>query len=82
MAWIFAELECMSGDRSLGSIWRSSRFELLLAQLHRSLQSDAVLNGPHRYWRVPSLVGGGVSLVWSGSDTTSGLQVGGSDATR
>ena len=81
MAWIFAELECMSGDKSLGSIWRSSKFELLLAQLHWPLQSDVVLNGPHCYWRVPSLVGGGVSLVWSGSNATLVLQVGGSDAT-
>ena len=46
MAWIFAELGCMSGIRSLGSIWRGSRFELLLAQLHRPLQPDAALMDP------------------------------------
>ena len=46
MAWLFAELGCMSGGRSLGSIWRGSRFELLLAQLHRPLQSDAALMDP------------------------------------
>ena len=46
MAWIFAELGCMSGNRSLGSIWRGSRFELLQAQLHRPLQSDAALMNP------------------------------------
>ena len=63
MAWIFAELECMSDDKSLGSIWRSSKFELLLEQVHRPLQSDAVLNGSHSYWRVPTFVGGGLLLV-------------------
>ena len=46
MAWILAELGCMSGNRSFGSIWRGSRFELLLAQLHRPLQSDAALMDP------------------------------------
>ena len=46
MAWIFSESGYMSGDRSLGSICRSSRFELLLAQLHSPLQSDAALMDP------------------------------------
>ena len=46
MAWIFAVSGCMSGGRSLGSIWRGSSFELLLAQLHRPLQSDAELVDP------------------------------------
>ena len=46
MAWIFAELGCMYGGRSLGSIWRGLRFELLLALHHRSLQFDAALMDP------------------------------------
>jgi len=46
MAWIFAELGCMSSNRSLGSIWRGSRVEILLVQLHGPLQSDAALMDP------------------------------------
>ena len=46
MAWIFAESGCMSGGRCLGSIWRGSRFVLLLVQLHRPLQSDAEIMDP------------------------------------
>ena len=56
------------------------RFEILLAQLYRSLQSDAALMDPIVIGNSHVLFDGGVSSVWSGSNATSVLQVGGSDA--